>query len=102
MKTIELPVNKIKITVSDNGSGSITSELHEYDCPYCGQDCDETDHCDGYSGDIDGLVAEQNEYNERVHGVESLILAMACEGIFLESPAMLCAIETALNSCANN
>lgn len=34
-----------------------TIENHSMDCPYCGGDCcRELDGCDGYIGDIDGLL----------------------------------------------
>lgn len=75
--TIKLPVFGITLilTETDDGiSGSITSDLQE---PI-------------YSPDYSAI------HSARMDGIESLILALACEGVDVESTAFLTAIETAV------
>ena len=82
MKEIELPLYGIKVTLenlneTEELSGTITSDLHT-------------------------KQSEDELYNSSMDGIESLILACACSGIDIETPAFLEAIETAVESCANN
>ena len=72
-----LPCYGIVVNASDGG-GSISSDLHE-----------------------EG-VTDATEYNAAMDGIESMILACACAGIDIESPAFIEAIETAVEGCANN
>lgn len=81
-KTIRLPVYNIVVQLSAEGSGVITSDLHE--------ELDE---------DIEGGSEEDtnhDRYEAAIDGIESLILAHACAGIDIESPAYLEGIETAI------
>lgn len=60
------------ITVDDNG---ISSDLHE-----------------------DG----EDEYNHAIDGLESFLLALHCEGVYLNTPQIQRALETSLEAIANN
>jgi hypothetical protein len=73
VKEIRMPAYQIVIQLDEKGGGTITSGLKEFD-----------------------------EEPAPVDGIESLILACACEGIDVESPAFLCAIETAIDACLNH
>lgn len=77
VRVIRLPVFDILINLLPDGKeGAITSSLHE-----------------------DG---ESAEYEAAMDAVESLILAHACAGVDIESPAYLEGIETTINAAANN
>ena len=77
VRVIELPVFGILINLMDGGKGGgISSLLHEEDAP--------------------------DEYNAAIDAVESLVLAHACAGVDVESPAYLEGIETAVQAIANN
>ena len=74
---ITLPVfNILVIITADGGGGSIMSDLKEED-------------------------DDAMEYNAAIDGIESMILANACAGIDIESPAYIDGIETAVQSCGN-
>jgi hypothetical protein len=75
---IKLPIFGIVVTLIDGG-GSITSTDLQ------------TEHHD----------EEDEEYNAAMDGIESLILAHACAGIDITTPAYLQGIETAVSACAN-
>jgi hypothetical protein len=78
-KVIETGVYGIKVTVYEDGvCGQIVSELHD-----CADD-------------------SSVEYNAAIDGLESLILAHACAGIDIASPAYLEGIEAAVEAIANN
>jgi len=77
MKIIRLPTFDIVIRI-DGESGSINSSLH-----------------DDFSRNVDA-------YDHAINGLESLILAHACAGIDVASPAYLEGIETAVEAIANN
>lgn len=34
------------------------------ECPYCGGECNDEGGCDGYEGDIDGLLEDREQFNE--------------------------------------
>jgi hypothetical protein len=83
-RTIRLPCYGITITlVRENGadkpgSGAITSDLRA------------------------GQIAADRHYNAVIDGLESLILAHACAGVDVESPAYVEGIETAVEAIANH
>jgi hypothetical protein len=83
MKTITLSVFGIIVNLTGDGGGAITSNLKET----------AIDSSDMY---------EVNDYNCAIDGIESMILAHACAGIDIESPAYLEGIETAVEGYANN
>ena len=84
-RLIRLPCFRITIRLDrDNaakepGSGTITSDLKR---------------TDGHA--IDRI------YNAAIDGLESLILAHACAGVNVESPAYVEGIETAVEAIANH
>ena len=49
-----------------------------------------------------GKNAANRQYNAAVDGLESLILAHACAGVDVESPAYVEGIETAVDAIANH
>ena len=83
-RTIRLPCYGITITlvkgnVADKpGSGTITSDLH-----------------------ATGTTADR-QYNAAIDGLKSLILAHACSGVDVESPAYVQGVETAVEAIANH
>jgi len=60
--------------------GKITSNLHEGD----------------------GGNAHDREYEAAIDGIESLILAHACGGVDIASPAYVAGIQTAVEAVTNN
>lgn len=78
MKTIKTNVFGITVYVDEAGGGKIESDLRE------------------------GSDEPTVEYAAAIDGLESLILAHACAGIDITSPAYLEGIETAVEAIANN
>ncbi len=66
---------------TENGGGSISSNFKAWSTP---------------------LDVSQEDFNAAVDGIEGLLLAMACEGIPLNTPHMKRSISMALESAANN
>ena len=87
-RVINLPCFGIVVTLGEPDSdhpgtylgGTITSDLHE-----------------GDSGSED-----DSEYETGIDALESLILAHACAGVDIASPAYFEGIETAVGKCSNN
>ena len=83
-RRIQLPCYGITLTlvrengVDKPGSGSIASDLR-----------------------ADGTAANR-QYNAAIDGLESLILAHACVGVDVESPAYIEGIETAVEAIGNH
>jgi hypothetical protein len=78
MVKLELPCYGIVVTIAKDGGGSVTSDLHDsedtwYPC-----------------------------YDPAINALESLILAHACAGIPVDSPAYVEGIETAVDAILNN
>ena len=81
-KTIELPCYGIKVTVNNHDglvSGLIFSDLIE-----------------------ENRIAGKEAVDYAMHGIENMILAAACAGLDIQSPAFLEAIETAVDACTEN
>ena len=84
VRKIQLPCHGITLTlarendVEEPGSGTIVSDLHT------------------------AKTAANRQYNAAVDGLESLILAHACAGVNVESPAYVEGIETAVDAVANH
>jgi len=101
--TITTEFDDLIIAVS-KGHGVMTGTLKEI-CPYCGQpdcyfDCDESQYNDDLeTGDE---TDSRRDYNNAMNGIESLLLALACEGVDVSSQAFRNALQTATESCANN
>ena len=77
-KVIKTGVYGIEVTLVGDGSGKIISELR------------------------DGSDVPNKEYDAAIDAIESLILAHACAGIDIASPAYLEGVETAIEAIANN
>jgi hypothetical protein len=83
-RTIRLPCYGITVTlarengVDKPGSGTVTSDLRA-------------------SG-----TAANRQYNAATDGLEALILAHACAGVDVESPAYVEGIETAVDAIVNH
>jgi hypothetical protein len=73
---IQLPCYGICVTLGENGSGRISSDLHDH----------------GDTADV----------HEAWNAIESLILAHACAGIDITTPAYVEGVETAINSVFQN
>lgn len=105
MKTINLPVHGIVVEYDEEspGKGSITCSPDIYEtCPKCGQkDC--VYQCDeSHMAESEDEVSKRYQHNGAVDGITSMILAHACAGINIESPAYLEGIETALDAIINS
>jgi len=88
-KTIELPCYGIKVSLTGNGGGSVTSDLHESP-EYEADDFDPED--------AHGCF----DYNNMMEGIEAMILGHAIAGIDITTPAYIEGIESAVQGCANN
>ena len=107
--TITLPIHGIEITLGKPRQdrvgfegGSIRSDLKQ-PCTHCGQpDChhdrDGSQGADEPNERDDGRA----EFNAAIDGMGSLILALACEGVNLETHPMIDAINTAVESISNH
>lgn len=104
----------IVVTIGQNGVGSISSTGIKAFCPHCDEDCHSG--CSHYSEMISAAsmteaskIEEEAEdealkldfHNAAIEGMESLILAAACQGVDIGSAAFLKAIETALEAIGN-
>jgi hypothetical protein len=81
MRVIKLPCFGIKVTLAQKG-GAITSDLHE--------ELDEAE-----------ITPESENYEAAIDGIESMILAHACAGVDIESPAYVEGIEAAIQEAGN-
>ena len=80
-RVIKLPCFDIVVELDSEGSGTITSSLHE---------------------DSTVLAEEDVEYHAAIDALESIIMAHAVAGIDIETPAYLEGIETAVNAISHN
>ena len=75
----DIEVGSFAICIDDDGVASISSDCKE-ECPNCGMidcisDCPNSDD----TRDYDAISREM--YNSAIDGIESLLLAMAVEGV---------------------
>jgi hypothetical protein len=113
-KIIKLPCYGIEITLGEVDSerhgtrgatpymgGTITSELRE-PCTHCGQPGCDSD-CDGSQGADDEHEWDEGraQFNAAIDGIESMILALAVAGVDVETPAVVEAIESAIDAIGN-
>lgn len=65
---------------------------------------DERPHCGAITSDLKSAAPNAGEarFNAAIDGLESLILAHACAGVDVESPAYVEGIETAIEAITNN
>jgi len=82
---IELPCYGIIVNLTGDGGGAVTSDLQEKETE---------DNADEHES--------IRLFNAAMDGIESTILAHACAGIDIESPAYVEGIETAVLACGNN
>jgi CheY-specific phosphatase CheX len=85
MKTIETNCFGIVVTLDGNGGGTIKSDLRE--------------PADVLDMDSD---PEAHLYDAALDGLEALILAHACAGIDITTPAYLEGIETAVEAMGSH
>ena len=101
-KIIQLPCFGIRLTIWGSG-GTITTNLKEpCSCcgsPYCFLDCPASKQ--GKTTESADDARSRLEFNRIIDGIEALVLSAACEGIDVEAPSFLAAIETAVESAAN-
>jgi|TARA_R110000851_G_scaffold63075_2_gene144383 hypothetical protein len=85
MKTINLPIYDIVVTITEDGGGAaITSNLKE--------------KAEGDSTEKQSI----NNFNAAMDGIESIVMAHASTGIDIESDSYLEGIEAAVEGCSNN
>ena len=87
---IKLPCFGIKVILTGDGGGSVTSDLKE--------DIDSVEPSQFMQNEIDGI----NRFNDMMDALESLILAHACAGVCIDGPSYIEGIETALQQIGNN
>lgn len=85
-KIIDTKCHGIVVTLDFNEGGTISSNLHAM---FKDPDLPENDSFHEVS-------------NAAADALESFILALACEGVDIESPSFLCALETSVQNIANN
>jgi len=96
------------VVTTDQKGGSICSNGIKEVCPFCGRQdcyaaCDDILELPTTDRDEACLSADARiPFNSAIDGMESLILAAACEGVDIGSAAFLKAIETTLDSIGNN
>ena len=78
LTSIHLGYFGIIVTLDGRGGGMIVSDLH----------------------DAPTVTDEAVDYGNAVDAIESLILAHACAGVDIASPAYIRGIETAVEKCA--
>ena len=84
MKVYNIRRFGIIVSLDDVGGGTIVSDLKE-------------PHEDQHGEEFDSLI----QYNAAMDAIESMILAHACTGIDVATPAYIEGIETAVQSCGN-
>ncbi len=98
-KIIKINICDIEIFLTGDGGDSISSSLYE-PCPDCGEvfcygHCEDgTEYEDDYFG--------RAEFNKIMGGIEFFILAQACAGVDVESPAYFEALKTVIDTIGNN
>jgi hypothetical protein len=109
-KCIELPCYGIRIELykesgtDDAWSGRIESPQLKDACPFCARlDC--PGECLESRGNASEKAAEEREsrlsYNAAIDGIESMVLAHACAGIDVTSPAYVEGLETAVEAVSH-
>ena len=80
---------------------SIFFVTRDYELPY-GIRVETNKHGGTITSDLCPEPRHDHPANGPAHGIESLILAAACEGIDIESPPFVKAVETAVEAVGNN
>ena len=89
MKRQVFEISGLIITV-DNGNGYLSGTLKET-CPDCDSESCKDDCNDPFT-----------DYNSAMDGIESFLLAMACQGVKLDNKRIIRALQDTLEACANN
>lgn len=108
--TVALDCFGIVLKLDGDGGGFVYASMLKEVCPHCNQaDCNF--HCDGSQGagdedpdndETEHDVTDRMRFNAQMDAVESMILAHACAGIDVNSPAYTEGIETAATACGIN
>lgn len=99
MKTLQL--GDIQIETDGQGGGTIIRELERETCPECGDSyCSGT--CNKELTEGESRILRKSMFHGAMAGIESFILALACEGVNIETNQFEEALGTALDACANN
>jgi len=96
-------VHGLTIEVEDGG-GQLFGTLKET-CPCCKEvdcTCEFFPSARSYDADKEKECIARGIRNEVMEGIESFLIALACEGVDIESPAVQCALETALDGVNDN
>ena len=106
MKTIKLKQFDITIELDEMGGGTISGTQKDC-CNYCGQSdcyfsCDESQYSEDEHNESQDEMIMRMQYNSAIDGLESLLLAMACQNTPVDTPEMIIAIETALQAIDSN
>lgn len=104
---VSITMNVIK---DETDSATFTSVGFKATCPECGQvDCEGSCEEILSSGQsTEQIAAMQQEglqrsfYNTAIDGMESLVLALACEGFEVISPKFMSAIQTTVDAIGNH
>lgn len=107
-QTINLNGEQVIVVETDGkGGGHMTAIGLREACRYCGKvECERT--CDGQAlpaNEFREDIAKEEARlmsNAALHGVESLILALACAGFKIEGKRFKKAVETALDAIGNH
>ena len=96
-QTINLHGEQVIVIETDGqGGGSMTAIGLLEACHYCGSvDCERS--CESQVGGLEPEEEARLLFNSAVHGVESFLLALACEGIRVDGPEYHRALQTVLD-----
>lgn len=98
MKIVQLGDIQIEIDGDPNlNGGSILKGLERDGCPFCDEPW-----CDGHCNAELSEGTARLIFNGAMDGIESFVLALACEGVDIETPEFRDALKTACDACANN
>jgi len=104
-QTIDLGGNApIVIQIDNDGSGTLSSIGLKEACPNCGSEtCHRTCPEQNEFQDSDRELEKEGRlvYNAAIDGMESLLLALACEGVDVTGPAFGKAVLTVLDKLGN-
>jgi len=111
MRTITCAFWTLEIEDSDGGrfhAGQITrNDLARETCPSCGERFCQFS-CDGSQGADENNTEDENEvlariqWNAAADGIESLVLALACVGVDVESKKFQDSVTAAIDGISNN
>lgn len=105
-QTINLSGEQVLIIETDgNGCGNMTAIGLREACPDCGEvdcerDCDE--QAERQDSEAEDIKNARIMYNAAINGVESFILALACEGVKVDGPEFHRALQTVLDKFGNH